>query len=192
MRNDNFAEKISLWLDDQLSPAEIEELEAHLVDCHDCRHIYNDLRRVDQLFQAAAGQMAAPSPGFSQRFEARLAQRQPVELWQVWAAVGALFLGTMLIFGAWAIVSSLTLVNASAMLFDAGIFYQGFVALIESAGGIRILVNLGALLLKASLIMMQQPLFWGGVLITVSLIGLWVWFMRGIFRRAMAPVELLI
>ena len=192
MRNDTFAEKISLWLDDQLSPAEVAELEAHLVDCHHCRHIYDGLRRVDRLFQRAAGHMVAPSPGFSQRFEARLAHRQPVKSWQIWAAVGALFLGTVVIFGAWAILGGLTLVNASAMLFDAGTFYRGFVALIESADGIRILVNLGSLFLKASFIMMQQPLIWVGILITMSLIGLWVWLMRGIFRRAMTPAKLLL
>ena len=83
------------------------------------------------------------------------------------------------------------LVNASVVLLDAGIFYRGFLTFIESVEGVRILLNLGSLLLKASFITMQQPLFWGGVLITVSLIGLWVWLMRGLLRRAVAPVELL-
>ncbi|MDH3676271.1 MAG: zf-HC2 domain-containing protein [Anaerolineae bacterium] len=192
MKNDTYAEKISLWLDDQLSLAEVAELKAHLAGCPSCRRTYEGLQRVHQLFQTAATRMVSPEPGFSHRLEARLARHHAVSSWQIWAAILALCLGTLVIFGAWAIVGGLSLVNTGVMLLDAGIFYQGFIAFIESVDGIRILMNLGSLLLKAGFITVQQPLFWGGVLVTVSLIGLWIWLMRGLLRRAMAPVELLV
>ena len=191
MKNDPYAEKISLYLDNELSSTEVAELKAHLAGCHDCRRTYEGLQRVHRLFQTAAARMVSPEPGFSHRVEARLAQHSSVKVWQIWATIVALLLGTLAITGAWAVVSGLTLVNASVVLLDAGIFYRGFLTFIESVEGVHILLNLGSLLLKASFITMQQPLFWGGVLITVSLIGLWVWLMRGLLRRAVAPVELL-
>jgi len=65
MTKDTFTEKISLWFDDQLSPAEVAELKDHLSGCPSCRQTYSAMQQVDQVLQAAARVMAAPQPGFS-------------------------------------------------------------------------------------------------------------------------------
>jgi predicted anti-sigma-YlaC factor YlaD len=176
-------------LDNELSPNEVAELQAHLAQCPACRHTYEAMQQVDHLFRAAAARMVAPGPGFTRRVEARLAQHHPSKPWQIWLAVGALLFGTLSLFGIWAVVSGLTLVTIGASLLDVGIFYQWLVTFIESATSLRVFFNLGGLFLKASFITMQQPLFWGGVLFSLSILWFWVRVMRSLSRRITLPVE---
>ena len=192
MKNDTFTEKISLWLDNQLNPNEVAELKAHLNDCTACQQAYETMQRVHHLFRSAATRMAAPNPGFTQRFEARLAHHRPASLWQVWLTIGVLFLGTFFVFGVWVIGEGIALIGVSSYVLDAGLLNQWLAALIESAADLRFVLNLGTLLLKASYLMMSQPIFWGGVISAVSLIGFWVWVMRTLSRRSPSSIQMLI
>ena len=47
---DEYAELISAALDGALSPHEQARLEAHLIQCPDCKSLYDDLGRVHQAF----------------------------------------------------------------------------------------------------------------------------------------------
>jgi len=193
MKNDKFTEKISLWLDNQLNPNEVTELETHLNDCVACRQTYEAMQHVHGLLRSAATRMVAPNPGFTQRFEARLAHPQPAtRLWQLWLTIGVLFLGTFFIFGLWLIGGGITLVGFSSYVLDARLLNQWLYALIDSIADLRLALDLGTLLLKTSYLMMGQPLFWGGVIATVSLIGFWVWMMRALSRRSPSSIHMLI
>lgn len=182
MKNDNFTEKISLWLDNQLASADVAELKAHLADCEDCRETYQAMQQVDHLFRTAATRMAAPSPGFTERFESRLGQHRS-KAWQSWLAVSALGLGSVLIFGVWIVSEGLLWFVGDSSLLNAQVLYRGVNALIESFAGVQLVINLGSLSFKAMTIVMSQPLFWGLVFVAVMSIGAWVWIMQTLSRR---------
>lgn len=192
MTNDAYTEKISLWLDGQLSPNEVADLKDHMTTCPTCRQTYQAMQKVDRLLKTAGKHMAAPGPGFPQRVEARLARYQPHRPWQIWLAVAALLLGTLFIFVAWGVLGGITLVGAGLALLDVDVLYQGVAGFIQSVDNLRVFLNLGGLFLKASLITMQQPLFWGCVLLALILIGGWVRAIQKLAQRAVASVELVL
>jgi anti-sigma factor RsiW len=84
-------EWMSLWLDGRLVQAEIEQVEDHTATCLDCRAALDALRRVDRLLNAA--QPMLPAPGFTLRFQARLAARRQRR--RTWAGVLTLGLATL-------------------------------------------------------------------------------------------------
>jgi predicted anti-sigma-YlaC factor YlaD len=189
MTKDTFTEKISLWLDNELNSTEVAELKTHLAGCMTCRQTYQSLERVDRLFRAAAGMVVAPEPGFSHRFELRLARRRVAQPWQLWLALSALLLGTLLLFGLMATIGGLTLINLSAVSFDAGQVYQWLVSFIDSATNLRVFLNLWFLVVKAGLVTMQEPLFWLAVLVALGMTGMWVRIMQTLLRRQPSTVE---
>src|SRR3972149_9010464 len=71
----------------RLAPDQRAQLDAHLAGCAECQSLWDVLGEADRLFEAAP--MAAPRPGFTGRFKARLAQQRsrPRTVW------GALALG---------------------------------------------------------------------------------------------------
>ena len=87
MNHKPYHEWMQAVLDGALAPADRRALEAHLADCASCQATWTSLSTVHRLFKAEAP--AAPRPGFSGRFQARLAQRRsrPRVMW------GALGLG---------------------------------------------------------------------------------------------------
>ncbi len=191
MTEDRFTEKISLWLDDELNPTEVIELQAHLTDCPTCCQTYAAMQHIDKLLRTAATQMAAPMPGFSQRFETRLAQHSPAKPWQIWLTLGALLGGTILFFGAWLVIGGMALLSAGASMLDVGLYYQALAALIETVDKLRVFINLGALYLKVSLITMGQPIFWACILIALSMTWLWVRTLKNLPQRATANIQLI-
>jgi anti-sigma factor RsiW len=68
---------MSLMLDGRLAARERAELEAHLATCPECQARWAAFQQVDWVLSNAA--TFAPTPGFVNRFAARLAQQQ-VEL----------------------------------------------------------------------------------------------------------------
>lgn len=191
MSKDAFTEKISLWLDDELNPNEVAELETHLASCMSCSQLYQAMQRVDALLHAAAMTMVAPGPGFSHRFETRLAQYRPSQPWQMWLAVSGLLIGAFLIFGAWAIIGGMTLATTTTALFDVGLLLQQLENFIDSATSARAFFNLGGLFLKANVIVMRQPLFWVSILVAIAMSGLWVRILRSLSRRPFQTIEFL-
>ncbi len=191
MTKDNFTEKISLWLDNELSPTEVAELQAHLADCPVCHQTYQAMQQVDHLFRMVAKQMVAPSPGFTQRFETRLAGHRVAKPWQIWLTLGALLLGTLFLFGLAGLLGGLTLVSVSVSVINVGWFYQWLVTFMESVDTLCFFLNVGALFLKASFLTMQQPIFWGCLLIGIIITWLWARLMRALAQRS-APIVNLI
>jgi predicted anti-sigma-YlaC factor YlaD len=190
MNYDTFSEKISLWLDNELDPAEVADVETHLASCSGCQQLYEQMRQVDQLFQAAAMEMITPAAGFSQRVEARLVYHRPVSPWQLLAAMGSLALGTLIFLGV-VIASGLTTFDVS-LVTSGSFLYQGVVGLIDSVDNARVLVNLVTLFVKACLITMQQPIFWSLVLLTAGLSWLWLRVMKALSRRENVTAELIL
>lgn len=189
MAYDTFTEKISLWLDNELSAPEVAELQAHLVDCPACQHAFQALQQVDSLLRSGASVIVAPPPGFTTRFETRLAQQQAGHNGHVWLGLGVLFVGTLVLFVLGGIVVG-TFVTAGVNLLGIDILYHGLAGLIVSANTLAVWLNLASLFLKASLITMSQPLFWGCALVAIGMAWLWLRLLKFVNRPA--TVELLI
>lgn len=192
MMNDTFTEKISLWLDDQLNANEAVELETHLANCATCQAAHQAMQQAHHLLLVAGAHMAAPAPGFTQRFEARLARHRPQasKPWQLWLATAALLLGAVAVFGGWLLAEGLVWINAGSYLVNAQILYLVLSRFIESLAGLQFVFNFAALLVRTSFIIIAQPLFWGVLLIAISTIGLWLWLMQTLARRT-APLSVL-
>ena len=63
-----------IFAESDLSGEQLKELEAHLNVCTDCQELRQGLRSATEFFRAAPS--VAPVPGFSQRWQASLAERR--------------------------------------------------------------------------------------------------------------------
>lgn len=190
MTEDKYTEKISLWLDDELDTTEQLQLRQHLSECADCRLAYERMKHIDRLLRHAAQVMATPSPGFGQRFETRLAEYHPQKLWHIWVALLALMVGSLLFVVGWGIWGGLAVASYGATLLNTRLLTQSVFLFADTAENLRLYSGLGVLVFKTSLITMQQPLFWGFVVIAAASGGLWVRFMRQIVRRGTVSARL--
>lgn len=192
MQHDTFTEKISLWFDDELSPAEITELQHHLAECPACEHSYRALQRVHNLFHTASRHLVEPDSGFVSRFETRLAHHHLPGRRQMWLGVGVLLLGTLIFFTIGAVIGGAALIGAGSNLLQVTTLFYGLGLLGETIDKAELFLNLAGLGVRVALLTMRQPLFWGVVLVAIALAGLWLRLMRQIYRRAPAMVELFI
>jgi predicted anti-sigma-YlaC factor YlaD len=181
MTHEKYAEKISLWLDNELSPDEVNELNTHLAECPACAQFYRATQHVDRFMRKASMVMAQPSPGFSSRFEARLAQQQ-VKQGRLWLGLTVLTLSTvaMIVAGGafvWLVVSGW----GTAWLLPSFYYYLGQLGTMVNDA--RAFINLGGLFLKASVMTMQEPMFWGFIAITLAMAITWVRVMQILYRR---------
>jgi hypothetical protein len=191
MTHDTFTEQISLWLDNELNQAEVAELQTHLAGCLTCQQAYQSMQRVDTLLRGASTVVVSPRPGFSQRFETRLAYHQAANGGRLWLGLGALLLGTLFLFVVVGIVVS-PVVSMGINLFGVETLYRGLAEFIESANTLGVWLNLIGLFVKACLITMAQPLFWGYVLLAAAMGWLWVRVIKSVYRPAPLNIELLI
>jgi predicted anti-sigma-YlaC factor YlaD len=125
-------------LDNALDARKRTEHFAHLRQCTSCREQWAALQRVDDLFRDAV--LFAPAPGFTARFQQRLARQQS----RLWNPLSALFVVLSAL-----LMSGLVFVPASALLrwlwegmqdparFDS--LKQGSIALVA---GVRVLFHL--------------------------------------------------
>jgi len=193
MTHQTFLEQISLWLDDELDPAEAAGLQTHLTECSACRLHYQAMQHLDRLLAGTAAQVVAPRPGFSQRFETRLAGQRSTNRRHLILGIGALLLGT-LFFGlvGGALVWS-RLAGSGLALIDVNLLYRGLVELIETSMLLSAFIGTLSLWIKASLITMSQPLFWVYTLVAVGLVWLWVRLLQALQQRPpTATIEFLI
>jgi predicted anti-sigma-YlaC factor YlaD len=179
MREDKYTARLSVWLDHELSPNEVVELKQHLQSCDNCQQNYQAMQQVDGLFRQAALQMVAPTAGFSQRFESRLNQHQ-TERRQAWLAILALLLGAILLFifiisSSWGFMGMLSS--------DLPTLQQGQIQVIHLANTAHSWLNLLGVLVKASFIVMTQPLFWGLVIVSLIVTGLWGRLMQVLYQQ---------
>lgn len=188
----NNPEKLSEWLDHELKPSEVTLLETQLTQDAHLRDTFAAMQRVDLLLRRAAEEVVAPPPGFTRRFEARWAARQARKPWQTWLAVLALFLGSLGIGGSVAVTRGLTLIDTSNTVVSANTVHDAMGTLIESAAGVRTLLNLGLLLGKASLFVLSQPLFWLAIGLAIGATWLWIRVLQNLSQRATQPMELML
>jgi predicted anti-sigma-YlaC factor YlaD len=179
MTHTKYTEQISMWLDNELDPAKVEELQAHLTECSACSQFYQAMQQVNRVLQKAV--MVEPSPGFTQRFETRLAQHQ-LKQGRMWLGMTILGITTVVLFVAAGIMGWMAFAawNTSWIL-PTLYYYLGQLG--EMVNETRAMVNLGALLLKATLMTMQEPMFWGFAAVALATIATWVRVMQVIYRR---------
>ncbi len=191
---DMYTEKISLWLDDELNRAEVAELQQHMAQCAACRQTYTELNRVDGWLRDAARLMVVPESGFAQRVETRLAHVKPPQLWQIWLAVLGLVLGALFFVAAGLFFGGLTIYSTgtTVLMLNTQAFSQGLVAVIKTADNALFYLEIGTLFLRSSLITMQQPIFWGLMLLAVALGVLWVQLLRKLHRRGAIPTSFMV
>ncbi len=170
MNVDTFTEKISQWLDHELKPNEVAELQAHLQGCETCRQTHQAIKQVDQMFRSAGTQLASPKFGFAKRFETRLAKQQVEGRKKSWLAIVALFLGTVLLFTF--VISIAAGIITSVVQSTPTTAYQWQLTLFYTVENLRSILNLVMVLMKACLITMSQPLFWEMAIISALMAGI--------------------
>ena len=159
----------------RLAPDQQAQFDAHLADCAECQSLWDVLCEADRLFAAAP--LAAPRPGFTGRFKARLAQQRsrPKAVW------GALVLGLGAV-GAAAMVLpvgvgflfSIVRVAQEPAMTDA--LYSGFNATASFAGMV-----LDGLFIAARALgewALGNPLTWAASLVALAATAMWFYFMR--------------
>ena len=159
----------------RLAPDQRAQLDAHLAGCAECQSLWDVLGEADRLFEAAP--MAAPRPGFTGRFKARLAQQRsrPRTVW------GALALGLGAV-GAAAMVLPLgvgflfSMVRAAQEPAMTDALYSSYNATTSFAG-----TMLDALFIAARALAewaVVNPLVWAASLVAAAATVMWVYFMR--------------
>jgi predicted anti-sigma-YlaC factor YlaD len=185
---DAYTEKISSWLDNELTEAEAVDLQHHLRQCPTCQTVYQEFKQMDEWLHRAALVMVAPAPGFTGRFETRLAHHHPHQRLHLWLAVLGLALGAIFILAATALFGGVAIysLSASAPAINGQLAHNGLVYLINSANTARFFLGMGWLFLKTSLLTMQTPLFWGLVVVAAASAWLWVRVMRSLLKTGVA------
>ncbi len=95
------------WLltEETLSPEQAKALQEHLGTCEACQCLERSWSGVQQLFLRS--DMAAPAPGFTARWQARLAEerrkRHQRQAWVMLLVTGSIALALMLVLGAQAL-----------------------------------------------------------------------------------------
>jgi len=189
MHNDQFTEKLSLWLDDQLSSSEVQEMEEHLRDCPECRSCYQTMQNIHLMFQTSTNEVAQPVPGFAERFEARLAQRSANRKTTALAVV-VLLVGTILLSGVMlsGTAGSIALIISSL---SVGFLQNTQIIFIEQVNLLASLLNLGTVFIKACLITMTYPLFWATTALSMGLTAMWIRFMKMLYRHQSISLPIL-
>ncbi len=173
MERTTFTDKVTQWLDDELSAAEIAEFEGYLAEHPDDADTYQAVRRADSLLRTAAMLTVIPERGFTARFERRLADYKPRRAWQRWLALSLLLLIAVALVSAGAIIGGVTLLNTWATIIDMQIFYYWLGWVGQTVNQVRALIELGDVFLKIGLIAVSQPAFW--VIVPVAGLLTWLW-----------------
>lgn len=191
MQHDIYTEKISMWLDGELPPQEITELEAHLVECPVCRHTQRAMQQLDTMFRAAAVTMARPQPGFSRRVEKRLARHTPYQRRHMLLGVLVLLLGTVF-FAAGSLATGIALIGAGSNLLDISLVYYGLGLVGSTVNEVRLAANLAELAVRVAVLTMQQPLFWGYAAAALGLAALWLKLMQVAYKRVPVTIQMML
>ena len=193
MNRDDFAKKVSQWLDNELPHSKVAELKTALNQSDEHRQIYQELKEIDSMLTIAGAEMAAPLSGFNERFEARLAQQETVGKQKKWLAIVALFLGAIFLSN---LVLSVLINGVMGMasnisVLDVGTVSQWQIILINSINYVLTIANLFGVLLKASFITMTQPLFWACALMSTMVAGGWLRLMQLLHRQQSLTLPIL-
>lgn len=169
MECDTYREQMSLWLDDQLAQEEIRHLESHTATCPSCRAALHTLRRVDRLMAAAP--MMSPAPGFSARFQTRLAARRRRN--RTWAGIITLALAAL----ALALGAMVLLAIPSLALWESlsasGLLTEGIGLLLDLGEAGAALLRLTWLIASALARGLRHPVFLAYAGATAILAAVW-------------------
>ena len=170
-----FVDWMHLALDEGLPPAQRAQLEAHVTECEPCASLWEALGQTERRLQAEP--LAAPRPGFTARFNARLLQQRarPHAFW------GALVLGFGAVGGAalvvpaglallWSVAQIVGQPAASAALFSG---INATTHLLTTLAG-ALFITWRALAQLA----VANPLLWAGALMALTLTVVWFVLLR--------------
>jgi predicted anti-sigma-YlaC factor YlaD len=165
MECDAYQERMSLWIDSQLTEDEIQQIEVHTAACASCRASLDALRRLDRLLGAAP--MMQPVPGFAGRFQARLDTRRRRR--RTWAGLLVLTLATLVL-----LLGAMALLATSGLALWGNLAITGLTGLLLDLGkAMVVFLNLAWLILSALARGLRHPIFIAYVAATVILIAAW-------------------
>jgi anti-sigma factor RsiW len=165
---------MSLWLDGRLVQAEVEQVEEHTATCPDCRTALDALRHVDRLLSAAP--VALPAPGFTLRFQARLAARRRRR--RTWAGIltlGMATLGILLVTGT---LLALYGLEWWEFLTASGWLGQGVGLLLSLGKAWMALLNLARLVAGGLVRCLEHPVVAAYAVVTAALTLAWTHIVR--------------
>src|SRR5574341_724978 len=166
---DTYREQMSLWLDNQLTQEEIRHIEAHAAACVSCRAALSAWQRVDRLL--ASVPMASPAPGFTTRFQARLATRRRRR--HTWAGLATLGLATLALFMGGATLLALSGLAFWESLSASGVLTQGIGLLLDLGKAMAVFFELAWVILGALAQGVRHPVFIAFALATAFLVVAW-------------------
>ena len=167
---DEYTDKIILYLDGELTPAEVTDLELHMASCPACEAEFEALTKLDRLFAAAP--MVAPPPDFVATFEVKLEQRLNRRKTLAGATLIGLLLTVLLGVGMWyGVTQKVNLLDLSQ------IFHLiGFLSPLAEVDGI--IIKVLWLTANGLLALTRHPVFWGYVTVSVGIVSLWMQILR--------------
>jgi predicted anti-sigma-YlaC factor YlaD len=159
----------------QLASDQRLQLDAHLSDCAECRLMWEALTEADRLFASAP--MAAPRPGFTGRFKARLAQKRsrPRAVWGALAlGLGAVGAAAMVLPVGVGFLFSIVRAAQEPALADA--LHSSFTASASFAGTVAEALWIAARAVGEWAV--GNPLVWAASLAALAVTVMWVYFVR--------------
>jgi len=165
---------MSLWLDGRLVQAEIEQVEDHIATCPDCRTALDTLRHVDHLLSAAP--LVLPVPGFTLRFQARLAARRRRR--RTWAGILTLGLATLGILLVTGVLLALYGLEWWEFLTASGWLGQGVGLLLSLGKAWMALLNLARLIAGGLARCLEHPVVIAYAVLTAALTLAWTQIVR--------------
>jgi anti-sigma factor RsiW len=165
---------MSLWLDGRLVQAEVEQVEEHIATCADCRTALDALRRVDRLLSAAP--LVLPAPGFTLRFQARLAARRRRR--RTWAGIVTLGLATLGILLVTGVLLALYGLQWWEFLTASGWLGQGVGLLLSLGKAWMAVLNLARLVAGGLARCLEQPAVVAYAIVTAALTLAWTQIVR--------------
>ncbi|GAB4543927.1 MAG: hypothetical protein Kow0063_37490 [Anaerolineae bacterium] len=169
MECDDYREKMSLWLDQQLAEGEVRQVEAHIAACPDCRAALDELRRLDRLLSAAP--TLSPVPGFTKRFQARLAARRQRR--RTWAGLLVLATATLALSLGTAAFLAITTLSLWGNLPINNLLPEVAGLLLDLGRAMAAFLNLAWLIVSAVARGLRHPVFIAYVAATTLLIAAW-------------------
>jgi len=174
MECDTCREWMSLWLDGRLVQAEVEQVEEHIATCADCRMALDALRHVDRLLSAAP--LVLPAPGFTLRFQARLAARRRRR--RTWAGILTLGLATLGILLVTGVLLALYGLQWWEFLTASGWLGQGVGLLLSLGKAWVALLNLARLVAGGLARCLAHPAIAAYAIVTAALTLAWTQIVR--------------
>lgn len=167
---DEYTDKIILYLDDELPPAEAAALETHMASCPACEAEFEALAKLDRLFASAP--MVVPPANFVATFELKLEQRLNRRRTVAGAIIIGLLLAALLGLGTWYGVTQRVNLLDLSQIFHLVSFLTPLVGVAETFLKVLSLTASGLLALT------RHPVFWGYITMAVGIISLWMQILR--------------